>query len=129
VVAELFGTDERQMQELQFEFFVPLEHAEAVMQATREVTKDWHLPAKSDPDGRPFANYTDIRVIRGDEHWMSATTSHHGGDTIAMAMGINKNGARVLDCNWFESRFVWKGSDVSFCFESAQRAVRSSPAG
>ena len=81
---QLFGTDERQMQELQFEFFVPLEHAEAAMEATWAVTKDWHLPPASDPDGRPFANYTDIRVIRGDEHWLSATTSHHGGDTIAM---------------------------------------------
>jgi xylitol oxidase len=88
---QLFGTDERQMQELQFEFFVPLEHAEAAMAATWEVSKDWHLPCSTDPEGKPFANYTDIRVIRGDEHWLSPTTSHHGGDTIAMAMGLNKN--------------------------------------
>ena len=69
------------------QFFVPLEHAEAAMAATAEVSKDWHLPPKCDPEGRPFANYTDIRVVRGDEHWMSPTTSHHGGDTIAMVMG------------------------------------------
>ena len=61
------------------------------MQATREVSKDWHLPCPTDPDGAPFANYTDIRVIKGDEHWLSPTTSYHGGDTIAMAMGLNKN--------------------------------------
>ena len=30
-------------------------------------------------------------MIRADEHWLSPTTSHHGGDTIAMAMGLNKN--------------------------------------
>ena len=24
-------------------------------------------------------------------HWLSPTTSYHGGDTIAMAMGLNKN--------------------------------------
>ena len=53
---QLFGTDERQMQELQFEFFVPLEHAEAAMQATWDVTKDWHLPPQCDPDRRPYAN-------------------------------------------------------------------------
>ena len=44
------------MQELQFEFFVPLEHAEAAMQATWDVTKDWHLPPQCDPDRRPYAN-------------------------------------------------------------------------
>ena len=34
---QLFGTDERHNQELQFEFFCPLEHAEAVMEATQKV--------------------------------------------------------------------------------------------
>jgi len=58
--SELFGTSEAQMRELQFEYFVPLEHAEAAMQATREVSKDWHLPVETDPEGRPLANYTDV---------------------------------------------------------------------
>ena len=78
------------MRELQFEYFVPLEHAEAAMQATREVSKDWHLPVETDPEGRPLANYTDIRIIGADDtQWLSATTTAEGGDTIAMAMGLN----------------------------------------
>ena len=88
--SELFGTSEAQMRELQFEYFVPLEHAEAAMQATREVSKDWHLPVETDPEGRPLANYTDIRIIGADDtQWLSATTTAEGGDTIAMAMGLN----------------------------------------
>eukprot|EP01047_Picozoa_sp_COSAG01_P048206 COSAG01_NODE_4675_length_4825_cov_7.495768_5_plen_79_part_00 len=61
------------MQELQFEFFVPLEHAEAAMQATYDVTKDWHLPVKCDPDGRPFAN-CELPLLQRCQY--SATASH-----------------------------------------------------
>ena len=61
------------------------------MEATQKVTKDWHRPVASDPDGGSFASYTDIRVIRGDEHWRSPTTSPSGGDTIAMALGLNRH--------------------------------------
>eukprot|EP01051_Picozoa_sp_SAG22_P002284 SAG22_NODE_100_length_20558_cov_10.189305_19_plen_235_part_00 len=86
----LFGTDERQMQELQFEFFVDVKHAEVAMRATQAATKDWHLPPACDPTGQPTANYTDVRLIRADEQLLAATTSAGGGDTVAMAMGLNR---------------------------------------
>ena len=56
------------MQELQFEYFIPLEHAEAAMQATWDVTKDWHLPPSTDPDGRPFANVSTVDLCPLDQY-------------------------------------------------------------
>lgn len=69
------------------------------MELTREVSKQWHAAVTTDPRGRAFANYTDIRIIRADDtQLLSATTTAEGGDTIAMAMGLNQH----LEGKWRE---------------------------
>ena len=106
------------------------------MEATQKVTKDWHRPVASDPDGGSFASYTDIRVIRGDEHWLSPTTSPSGGDTIAMALGLNRHlrGPELTDrleeleaaLAPFQMRPHWSLPPSCFC--QVHLGFRASPA-
>jgi xylitol oxidase len=96
------------MEELQIEFFVPLEEAQEALRACWRVAKDWGEVVPGDEDATPnwahvagyvtpgsIANYSHIRVIRADEQWISPTTSArgqaagHSGDTIAIAFGLN----------------------------------------
>jgi xylitol oxidase len=97
------------MEELQIEYFVPLEKAQEALRACWRVAKDWGEVVRGDEDATPnwahvagyaspgsIANYSHIRVIRADDQWISPTTSAHGqaagysGDTIAIAFGLNR---------------------------------------
>ena len=113
------------MEELQIEFFVPLEVAREALRACWGVAKDWGAVVPGDEDAAPnwqhtagyapagsIANYSHIRVIRADEQWISPTTSARGqaagasGDTMAIAFGLN--------------RALW-GEDGSALFQEAAR--------
>lgn len=96
------------MEELQIEFFVPLEEAQEALRACWAVAKDWGELVPGNEGARPnwahvagyaacgsIVNYSHIRVIRADDQWISPTTSARGqgagysGDTIAIAFGLS----------------------------------------
>jgi hypothetical protein len=85
---EVFGP---QAPELQLEYFVPLKDATEALHAVQRVASKWGTPVASDPLGQPLLLYCELRVVRGDDLWLSQSTTADGGDTLALAFGMNKS--------------------------------------
>ncbi len=92
---EVFGP---QPPEHQLEYFVPLSDAGPALDAVRRVAERWGEPVASDPTGAPLLLYCELRVVRGDDLWLAPYATADGGDTLALAFGMNRvAGKRVLE--------------------------------
>ena len=85
--------------ELQLEYFVPLESAQEALRAAHAVARRWgdggggssppNIVA-ADPEQRPLLLYSELRVVAADDQWLTQSSSTGSGDTLAMAFGMNK---------------------------------------
>jgi len=63
----------------------------------KSVASKWGSAVKADTQGRPLLFYCELRVVRADDLWLSQNTTDAGGDTLALAFGMNKaDPARVM---------------------------------
>ena len=76
--------------ELQLEYFVPLSQAKAALHAVRDVASSWGETVSADPAKRGLLLYCELRVVAEDDLWLSQNTAMGGGDTLALAFGMNK---------------------------------------
>eukprot|EP00040_Diaphanoeca_grandis_P000860 m.16672 g.16672 ORF g.16672 m.16672 type:complete len:487 (+) comp11155_c0_seq1:176-1636(+) len=72
--------------ELQLEYFVPLDQHVEALQCVRTVASKWK---KLMADGQNLLLYSELRVVKGDSLWLSQNTTEDGGDTLALAFGMN----------------------------------------
>jgi xylitol oxidase len=77
------------LDELQYEYFTPLEHAEAALAAGWEAGSSLYrqeMDPEENPRGR-VGHYTEIRCVRGDDGWISPTRTADGGDVVVFHVG------------------------------------------
>ena len=65
--------------ELQLEYFVPLEKAGDALRAVQRTAAAWPLL------------YSELRAVAADDLWLSSTTAAGGGDTLAIAFGLPRD--------------------------------------
>ena len=101
--------------ELQLEYFVPLEQAQQALQAVHAVARRWgtivvegggggcgdvggrassNASAGSSiaavEEGRALLLYSELRAVAADDLWLSQTSDIGTGDVLAIAFGLNK---------------------------------------
>lgn len=82
--------------DLQAEFFVPLEHAQAAIRAVWDTTKQWTFSAPWGHTGEPIKGLVDameFRQVKGDKAWLSPQSV----DSLGIHVSFNGDPARKAE--------------------------------